>query len=530
MKRIFNLALVMAVFFTAFTSCQQKTKKEETAKNGFVLNGTIEGMESGMIRFQDKKTMKKDSAKVVNGKFTLVSDFPEPTYITLFEDEKGYITSVFAENTNFTLTGNVNKLTEAKVVGGSTHADMIRFGEITKHLQEDSVYRKAMSDNYNHNISKERRAEVDKIMAEKEGKITALRHEFIKNNPKSYFSAWLVAVESSGASATEKETLINMLDASLYSDTYVKKIREKLAGQKNIEKGFEEFVKHASNVAYKVDSQFKGKELKNVIYLGTFSNNNICALTKDGSIQTITPAGVKQSEFKAELKGEAASVAVDQDNNIYVMDIIIEKLKKKSRGRVKEYSNPVGVECTVYNSKGEKQNHYACPEIITASGAKVMDGKLLLSDNRKGLIGIFDAKSGKLLSKINDMRPCCGILDFAVNANKQLVVANLGAFRVQSFDLTGKSLMSFGKRGRELTAFHGCCNPVSVTSLKNGAIVTVEKDPTQVKIFSKEGAKLIQGIDELVKGCAYIPMAVDGKDNLYLASREKGLVKCVAIN
>jgi hypothetical protein len=168
--------------------------------------------------------------------------------------------------------------------------------------------------------------------------------------------------------------------------------------------------------------------------------------------------------------------------------------------------------------------------LITASGAKVLEGKLIVSDCNTQMLALYDAKTGKQLSKINGMRPCCGILDFAVNANKQLVVANLGAFRVQSFDLTGKSLMSFGKRGRELTAFHGCCNPVSVTSLKNGAIVTVEKDPTQVKIFSKEGAKLVAGIDELVKGCSYIPMIVDGKENLYLASREKGIVKCVAVN
>ena len=110
------------------------------------------------------------------------------------------------------------------------------------------------------------------------------------------------------------------------------------------------------------------------------------------------------------------------------------------------------------------------------------------------------------------------------------MVANLGAFRVQSFDLTGKSLMSFGKRGRELDAFHGCCNPVSVASLNNGAIVTVEKDPTQIKVFSKEGPSLIAGIDELVKGCSYIPMAVDKDDNLYLASPEKGIVKCISAN
>ncbi|RKD99772.1 DUF4369 domain-containing protein [Marinifilum flexuosum] len=507
-------------------SCTQNPKKNV---GGFVLNGTIEGMKSGLIKIQDKKTKKDYSAKVVDGKFTLKGDFPEPNLISLFDEDKGYIGQVFAENATFTLTANVNDLRNTKIIGGSAHMDMLKFRELTRSIKEDSVYKKAQSDNYKPNISKERRAEVDKIMEAADKRRKAIELEFIKNNPKSYFSALLVVAHASGASVELKEKLIAMLNPSLYNETSIKEIRDKLAQEKNTEVSLEDFVGSASNVAYKVDNQFKGKELRDVVYLGVFPNNNICALTKDGRVQTISPTGVKVSEFKAEIKGGAASLAVDQNSNIYVMDVLVEIVKKKYRGRVMEQLNPVGVECTVYNVKGDKQNHYACADIITASGAKVMDGKLLLSDNRKGMIGIFDAKSGKLLSKINDMRPCCGILDFAVNDNKQLVVANLGAFRVQTFDLTGKSLMSFGKRGRELTSFHGCCNPVSVTSLKNGAVVTVEKEPTQVKIFSKEGAKLIAGIEELVKGCAYIPMIVDGKDNLYLASKEKGLVKCVSV-
>ena len=88
----------------------------------------------------------------------------------------------------------------------------------------------------------------------------------------------------------------------------------------------------------------------------------------------------------------------------------------------------------------------------------------------------------------------------------------------------------FGQRGKTINDFHGCCNPVNVAYLYNGVNVTVEKDPTRIKVYSKEGAKKIAGISELVKGCTYIPMIVDSKDNLYLASGEKGIVKCVSVN
>jgi hypothetical protein len=528
MKRIKKLTLALAVILTAITSCQQKAKKE-TDKAQFILNGTIEGMESGVVKIVDKKTYKDYSANVVNGKFTLKGDFPEPTFIYLLEENTGNLGVAYAENTTFTLTANVNDLKNTKIVGGPTHMDMLKVEELRKPLMNDPIVSKAFMDKMNPDTSKERQAEIGQILKEHENRINALHLEFIKNNPKSYYSAYLVMNQCAGASVAEKEKLIALLDQSLYNETYIKKIRELLVEFKNTESSFEEFVNNAPNVTYKLDKQFKGKALKDVIYLGVFQNNNICALTKDGKVQTITPEGVKLAEFKTELKGKASSLAIDEDDNIYVMDVLVEVVKKKNRGRVMEFTNPIGVECIVFNSKGEKQKRFTCSDIVSASGAKVVDAKLLLSDCRQGLIGIYDSKSGKLLSKINGMRPCCGILDFAVNANKELVVANLGAFKVQSYDLSGKGLKSYGKRGRELTAFHGCCNPVSVTSLKSGAIVTVEKDPTQLKIFSREGAKLIQGIDELVKGCAYIPMIVDGKENLYLASREKGIVKCVAI-
>jgi hypothetical protein len=93
--------------------------------------------------------------------------------------------------------------------------------------------------------------------------------------------------------------------------------------------------------------------------------------------------------------------------------------------------------------------------------------------------------------------------------------------------MRGKQLLAFGQRGKDVSDFHGCCNPVSVAFLSNGAIVTVEKDPTRIKVYSQEGAKQIEGIQELVSGCTYIPMIVDGNDNLYLASPKKGIIKCI---
>jgi hypothetical protein len=197
------------------------------------------------------------------------------------------------------------------------------------------------------------------------------------------------------------------------------------------------------------------------------------------------------------------------------------------RGKLIKRKVTKGHECIIYNKSGSQVNSFEIKGLAYASGARVVGNKLLVADVKRQLVGIYDAQKGNLLSEMKDMRPCCGILDFSINPDNELLVANLGAFRVQKYDLKGKILLTFGKRGKGLNDFHGCCNPVNVAFLSNGAIVTVEKDPTRIKIYSKEGAKVIKGIEELVEGCCYIPMIVDGKDNLYLASPKKGLIRCV---
>ena len=525
-RNVLSLLLILSVFM----SCNSKVENKTQGKKGtFELTGTIDGLSTGKIYLVNKSTHWKDSVNVEDGKFIYKGSFAEPAMINMNEAGSGYMTQFFAENSNMTVSGKFGDMASYKVTGGKANADVIRCSEAIKKMYKEQNYsRDMMMELYNPKTTDARRKEVEakqKIVEEERAKIEL---DFIKNNSASYYSAYMVLVKAHGGSKSQVESLLALLDPSLKNSSMVKDLQTQVAKMNDTEATLEEFVKEASNVSYKVDQAYKGNEFKNVVYLGIFTNNNLCALKTDGTVMIVNASGEKISEFKAEIKGQATSIAIDKANNIYVMDVLQEMVKKKVRGRVHSYPNPIGVECSVYNTKGEKQSTFKCEKLKTASGARVADGKLLLSDNRGGIIGIYDAKSGAMQSEITNMRPCCGILDFSINKNNQLLVANLGAFRVQSFDLTGKSLMEFGKRGKELEDFHGCCNPVSVASLNNGALVTVEKDPTRVKVYSKEGAKQIEGIQELVKGCSYIPMIVDSKDNLYLASGEKGIVKCVA--
>jgi hypothetical protein len=68
---------------------------------------------------------------------------------------------------------------------------------------------------------------------------------------------------------------------------------------------------------------------------------------------------------------------------------------------------------------------------------------------------------------------------------------------------------------------------VNVAQVPDGTIITAEKDPTRIKIYDSTGrnAKMIPGVQELVKGCSYIPMTVDKKGSIYLVVKGRKIIR-----
>lgn len=527
MKTKLKQSVVFILLLSVFCACNQSPKNTQKQ---FVLNGTLEGITEGKIILASETSegTKMDTTLIKDGKFEFKGNFPQPTQAFIIIADTEIFNIIYVENAEMTLNGNVNDFENANITGSKTQDDFTNYNAQNSAITEK--YKDVKTEFYKPGLSDKRKSELEKELEKQGLEYEALNARFIKENPTSHYSAVLVSGQVSGMPAAEAEKILNKLDPQLQKVQLIVNLRAKVAKMKEVEVGMDKMMANASNVSYKVDEKFKGGDLKNVIYLGVFSNNNICALQKDGTVQILDPNGKALSSFKPELKGKPSSIAVDKSNRIYIMCGLQKKVSQKVRGKSYDRMLPMGVECTVFTSKGEQTNKFKLVGLLTATGARVVDNNLIVSDFQKKRIAMFDSKTGKAGASIEDMRPCCGILDFSVNAKKEILVANLGAFRVQGFDFTGKSIVAFGQRGKSLNDFHGCCNPVSVANLSNGAIVTVEKDPTRIKIYSKEGANQIAGIEELVKGCSYIPMIVDAKDNLYLASGEKGMVKCVSVN
>jgi len=282
--------------------------------------------------------------------------------------------------------------------------------------------------------------------------------------------------------------------------------------------------------AYRVDSQIGKGQLGSISQIAITPADTLCVLEKNGKVTFFNADGSKADSIDTGMENTGA-IAVDPNGNIRVFSTLTEEKKVKVGARMRKVQIPIGVRCCVFDTAGAKLKTIELSNLKSAKAAQLIDGTLVVADLTARALVFMNAETGEETGRVTKgLRLCCGIFDFCEGPNNTVAVSNLGAFKVQQFDMSGKLLLEFGKRGRELDDFQGCCNPVSAAYLPDGRIVTVEKDPTRIKIYDTDGknAQQIEGVEELVKGCDFIPVAVDSKGTIYLAANTKGyIVKCV---
>ncbi|MCK4563622.1 MAG: hypothetical protein KAU94_02975 [Verrucomicrobia bacterium] len=281
---------------------------------------------------------------------------------------------------------------------------------------------------------------------------------------------------------------------------------------------------------YRVDGHIGKGKIGPVSQIAIGAGDTLCALENNGKVTIFSSDGSLVSTIDTGMKNTGA-MAVDSDGNLHIFSTLTEEKKVKSGARMRTVQIPIGVECGIFDASGKKLKTMKFDNLKSAKAARMVGDTLVVADLTARALVLMDAETGKETGRIKKgLRLCCGIFDFCEAPDNTIAVSNLGAFKLQQFDLDGKLLKEFGQRGRGMDDFQGCCNPVSAGYLPGGGILTVEKDPTRIKIYDANGknAQLIDGVEELVKGCSFIPVAVDSKGNIYLAASAKGyIVKCV---
>ena len=281
---------------------------------------------------------------------------------------------------------------------------------------------------------------------------------------------------------------------------------------------------------YHVEKEIGKGQLGHIMQIAIGTDDTICALEKNGEVTIFDSEGSVTTTLETGMPNTTA-FAVDADGNFHIFSTLTEEKKIKSGARMRTVQVPIGVECIVFDPEGNKLKMTPLANLKSARAATIVSDKLVVADLTARALVFMDLASGEETGRIKKgLRLCCGIFDFCEAPDNTVAVSNLGAFKLQQYNLEGKLISEFGKRGRGLDDFQGCCNPVSAGYLPDGQILTVEKDPTRIKIYGATGknARKIEGVEELVKGCSFIPVAIDSNGNVYLAANTKGyIVKCV---
>lgn len=530
MKKPYSRFILVVLIIASFMSACNNAPKAP-----FVLTGTLEGITDGkaILTNIENDEIVSDTALIKKGRFVFTGDITEPEMYALSVEGAESMTLFYAENSKMIITGRVDSLRTAVITGGRVNDDFRSYNAARDSLQKkfglDLLMKKlTAARDSSATYTDEIMEQITALGVEYKKDLEVISENFIRSHPGSYFSIVLLEGLSYGKSADEIEKALGLLDPSLSEYEKVQDLYRLVDNLRNTDLSSDSFVTEAENIAYKTDITFSGGDHKDVIYLASLPGDKVCGLKRDGSVIIIDGKGARTGGFATNLKSQPSAVAVNPaTGQIYVLGTINEITKKVVRGKEYEISTPLGVECIIYDQNGKQTGSLEVKDLKTATGAKIVNGKLIVADYANKMVAVLNAETGALESSVKDLRVCCGILDFSINADNELLIANLGAFRVMGADFSGNTKFAFGQRGPSIDDFHGCCNPVNVAYLSNGALVTVEKDPTRIKVYSKTGAIQIAGIEELVKGCKYIPMAVDSQDNIYLASARNGLVKCV---
>ncbi|GMU81772.1 MAG: hypothetical protein AMXMBFR47_16430 [Planctomycetota bacterium] len=158
--------------------------------------------------------------------------------------------------------------------------------------------------------------------------------------------------------------------------------------------------------------------------------------------------------------------------------------------------------------------------------------EVLVGDFAGRCIRRFD-RDGRFLNGIGTRPPavgfrvCNGCLDFAVDGEGIVHVADPGRHRVSRFTREGELLGSFGRfDGIDPAGFPGCCNPTNLALTPEGRVVVTEKAGPRVKIYKGDGTLVEIIATELFDaGCKNMDVAVDSCGRIFVVDTVERVIQ-----
>ena len=198
------------------------------------------------------------------------------------------------------------------------------------------------------------------------------------------------------------------------------------------------------------------------------------------------------------------SVAVDDDGRVYVGEA----------GHV-EVFGPHG---DLLDTWSDRQR------LGLVSAVGLVADSVLVADARAPCLRHY-TRDGEYVASIGDGGRRNGFsvpgayLDFTIDRQGQILAANAGKHRVETYSLDGKIIARFGRFGMHAPEdFRGCCNPVNVVATADGRVIVTEKAPPRIKVYEPDGRLVAAfGAKLLDPDCKHMDLAVDADGRLLVS-------------
>jgi hypothetical protein len=224
----------------------------------------------------------------------------------------------------------------------------------------------------------------------------------------------------------------------------------------------------------------------------TVSNNGNIILGGESFVACYDPDFKLLWEYKTDMPVSALAVS---ENNVYAA---------------------VQENILVLNIKGKKTDEWGPFEdkaIITSLASN--ESYVAFADAGNKLVFVLDKKGSvkSLIGKSGEpFYIPSSFFDLSIDKNNNLYLANTGNRRIETRNIDGKMLSSFGKPGMDPDAFCGCCNPAHF-ALIPGGFVTAEKGINRIKILNEKGdfVEFVSSVNSFIPALPLDLAATDGK-------------------
>lgn len=257
MRKLLAGSIIFAVLLSVISCNTKKT-------DGFTIEGTITGADSGWVLLQKRekgKMITADSVQAKQGKFTLTGkvEMPEVYYLRLANVDGAF--PFFIENGALTIKVYADSIDKSSVTGSVSQDALVAY------QKDEAVYNTKMEALYgDYTRAKEAHDSVAVKVVETaydsvQKAQSTFTKEYILKNGKSVVAAYLAISNAYAYTLEDLKAINKAMDPSIANSAYVKKLaeRETILGKVEVGQPAPEFTMNDSTGKPISLSSFKGK-------------------------------------------------------------------------------------------------------------------------------------------------------------------------------------------------------------------------------------------------------------------------------